>query len=142
MGESFNSRNSYSKYLKSANTRWYWIFLGLTFLCMIIVILIPVDQNPVLIFRLILGSILILFLPGYSMLKMLFSNKTFNSIEIATLSIGFSLALTPIVVLLLNYTDFGITQNSIVIGITLLNTIFASIGVIKNYTLTNREEVQ
>ena len=54
--------------------------------------------------RYLLGSLFVLFLPGYTFIKALFPAKQLDSIERTALSIGMSLALVPMIGLLLNYT--------------------------------------
>lgn len=59
--------------------------------------------------RIILGLIFILFLPGYSLIAALFPNgKDIDWIERIALSFGLSIAVTPLIGLLLNYTPWGI----------------------------------
>ena len=50
----------------------------------------------------------VLFLPGFTLIKTLFPTREIDNIERTALSIGMSLALVPLVGLLLNYTPWGI----------------------------------
>ena len=64
--------------------------------------------------RVILGSIFTLFLPGYSLIEALYPRgDELSPLERLALSIGLSLALVPLVGLLLNYTPWGIRLNPI-----------------------------
>ena len=59
--------------------------------------------------RIILGLLFVLFLPGYSLIAALFpKKKDLDTIERLALSFGLSIAITPLIGLLLNYTPFGI----------------------------------
>jgi uncharacterized membrane protein len=71
-----------------------------------VVFTVPEDAYPIVYLRYILGSIFILWLPGYTFIKALFPEKELDSIERIALSIGMSIALVPIIGLLLNYTPF------------------------------------
>ncbi len=71
-----------------------------------IFVLIPVLNESFI--RTVLGLPLVLFLPGYALLAMLFPTKTgLEGIERAALSIGMSVAIVPLIGLVLNNTSFG-----------------------------------
>jgi uncharacterized membrane protein len=94
-----------------------------------------------------LGAIFILWLPGYAFIKALFpqhlpfskglahtletSEKNIDTIETIALSFGMSLALVPIVGLLLNYTPWGIRLTPITLGLTALTLIFATAAIVR-----------
>jgi uncharacterized membrane protein len=78
--------------------------------------------------RITLGLIFILFLPGYALIAALFpSGKSIDWIERLALSFGLSIAVTPLIGLMLNYTPWGIRLEPIVASITLF--IFAMCGI-------------
>ena len=78
--------------------------------------------------RIVLGLIFILFLPGYALIAALFpSGKSIDWIERLALSFGLSIAVTPLIGLVLNYTPWGIRLEPIVASLTLF--IFAMCGV-------------
>jgi uncharacterized membrane protein len=87
----------------------------------------------------VLGAVFVLWLPGYAFIKALFpeqlpvktSDKDLDTIERIALSVGMSLALVPMVGLLLNYTPWGIRLTPIVLSLLALTTIFATAGVIR-----------
>jgi len=66
--------------------------------------MIPEGTYPINYVRYLLGSLFVLFLPGYSFIKALFPTKDIDNIERIALSIGMSLALVPIIGLLLTLT--------------------------------------
>ena len=74
--------------------------------------------------RTILGILLVIFIPGYVLIAALFPGKDdLDSIERIALSFALSIAITPLVGLLLNYTSFGITLDSTLIVLTTLTLI-------------------
>ncbi|MCK5292566.1 MAG: DUF1616 domain-containing protein [Thermoplasmata archaeon] len=78
--------------------------------------------------RIVLGLIFILFLPGYALIAALFpSGKSIDWIERIALGFGLSIAVTPLIGLILNYTPWGIRLEPIVASLTLF--IFAMCGV-------------
>jgi uncharacterized membrane protein len=81
----------------------------------------------------VFGSVFVLFLPGFSLIKALFSTKELDNVERLALSIGLSLALVPMAGLLLNYTPFGIRTAPVTVCLLVLTLVFASAAVIRDY---------
>ncbi len=83
-----------------------------------------IPDSPV---RIVLGLPFVLFFPGYMLLCVLFPQKSdITNLERLALSIGLSLAITPLIALALNYTPMGIQMSSIVtslFGFTIAMTI-------------------
>lgn len=130
-----------STYLKTKEALWYWITLILIIVTTATVFTVPENVGPLVYVRYILGTIFVLWLPGYSFIKALFptgatnkkSSGNIDSIERTALSIGLSLALVPIVGLLLNYTPWGIRLIPIVLSLLTLTTIFATAAIIREH---------
>lgn len=60
-----------------------------------LVFTVPENAYPIVYARYVLGSIFVLFLPGYSLIKALFPTRELDNIERTALSIGMSLAPSP-----------------------------------------------
>ena len=120
-----------TNYLRSSQSYWYWITIILTSTTALLVFTIPENAFPQVYARHILGSIFVLWLPGYVFIKALFPEKELDSIERVALSIGMSLALVPIVGLLLNYTPWGIRLTPIVLSLLALTIVFATAAIIR-----------
>lgn len=126
-------------YLKTSNTSWYWITIATTLAALISVLSIPENAYPIVIVRYVLGAIFILWLPGYAFIKALFpvklpiktADKNLDTVERIALSFGMSLALVPIVGLLLNYTPWGIRLTPITVSLTALTLSFATAAVVR-----------
>lgn len=74
--------------------------------------------------RVIFTVPVILFIPGYVLIAALFPEKTsIDGIERFALSVGLSIAVVPLIGLVLNYTPFGIRLNPIVISLVLFTLI-------------------
>ena len=122
-----------SRYIFSRQAYWYWTIIALSAATTTLVFTIPEDAYPIVYARYLLGSIFVLALPGYSFIKALFPTKELDNIERAALSIGLSLALTPIVGLLLNYTPWGIRLTPVTLSLLTLTTTLATIALIRSY---------
>jgi uncharacterized membrane protein len=90
--------------------------------------------------RYMLGSITVLFLPGYSLIEALYPDReSLKPLERLALSIGLSLALTPLIGLILNYTPWGIRLNPTTTAITTLTTTLLTISAYRKYTILKLE---
>jgi len=135
-------------YVKSSQTLWYWITLTLTVATVIVVFTISEDQIPLVYIRYVLGTIFILWLPGYAFIKALFptqlpiktTDKDLDNIERIALSLGMSIALVPIVGLLLNYTPWGIRLTPITLSLTALTLAFATAALLREKQTSARNQ--
>lgn len=141
----------FTSYLGSTQARWYWLTVALTIVTVLVIFTVPEDAFPLTYLRYILGSIFVLWLPGYAFIKALFpqnlpfthalarsldtSEKSLDTIERIALSLGMSLALVPMVGLLLNYTPWGIRLEPIVLSLLAMTTIFATAAVIREHQI-------
>jgi hypothetical protein len=96
---------SLGSYALSPFSLWFWGALVST---LVSLGLIFVTSGAALYLRYVFGSILVLFLPGYSLIEALYPKKELDDLTRFALSIGLSLALVPLAGLILNYTPFGI----------------------------------
>jgi len=137
----------FTKYLRSTQAFWYWTTVILTITTAILVFTVPEDAYPIVYARYLLGSIFVLFLPGYSLIKALFPTKVpistpskeLDNIERIALSIGISLALVPIIGLLLNYTPWGIRLTPITISLLALTLTLSTAAIIREHQTKTQE---
>ena len=93
--------------------------------------------------RITLGLLSILFFPGYTLLSALFPKQdSIGGIERIALSFGLSIAVTPIIGLILNYTPWGITLYPILISITLFILVTSTIAWYRQWTLPPNERTK
>ncbi|MGB9023225.1 MAG: DUF1616 domain-containing protein [Candidatus Bathyarchaeia archaeon] len=95
------------------------------------------DDFPLVVFRWVLGSVFVLFIPGYVAVEALFpKGRELDGIERLALSVGLSLALVPLVGLLLNYTPWGIRLDPIMISLTILTIGLALVAFARRFRLS------
>ena len=112
---------------------WFWSTLAVTALALLSVTLIP-DLFPLNTFRWVLGSIFVLYLPGYTLLQFLFPKRSeFDALERFALSIGVSLAIVPLIGLLLNYTPWGIRLAPITASLGIFTIATAVVAATRKY---------
>jgi len=110
---------------------WYWAIVVLALATTALIFTVPEDAYPLIYARYLLGSVFVLWLPGYTLIKALFPTKELDNIELIALSIGISLALVPITGLLLNYTPWGIRTTPITLTLLALTLTFATAAIIR-----------
>lgn len=130
-----------TEYIVSAKAYWYWTVIALSLATTILVFTVPENAYPIVYARYILGSIFVLWLPGYSFIKALFptkvpiqtSSENLDKIERIALSAGMSLALVPITGLLLNYTPWGIRLTPVTLSLLALTITFATVALLREH---------
>ena len=96
------------------------------------------NQTPI---RTVLGILLVLFLPGYSLIAALFPRKgDLDSIERVALSFGLSIAVTPLIGLALNYTPWGIRLDPILICLVAFTLSMCLIAHLRRRSLPDNEK--
>jgi len=125
-------------YIFSAHAAWFWIIITLSITTTISVFTIPEKAIPYVYIRYVLGSVFVLLLPGYSLIKTLFPTREIDNIERTALSIGMSLALVPLVGLLLNYTPWGIRLTPVTLSLLSLTIILTITGLLREHNEKTR----
>lgn len=99
-----------------------WLYGSLTIsLATVLVIYAILSNSPFVALRWVLGSVFIFLIPGYVTVEGLFPRgRRPDAIERFALSVGLSLALVPLVGLMLDYTAWGITLTPIVTSLIAL----------------------
>jgi len=78
----------------------------------------------------------VLFIPGYVTVEALFpKGREMDGIERFALSVGLSLALVPLIGLLLNYTPWGIRLTPIVLSLVVFTVGVAGVGAGRRFKL-------
>jgi len=98
------------------------IFIALWMVAAVLCIYVPVLNQSFL--RVLFALPMILFIPGYVLIAALFPDKEdLDGIERLALSFGLSIAIVPLIGLVLNYTPWGIRLDPIVISLVAFTTV-------------------
>ena len=127
--------------LLSKNVAWYWITVTFAIATAFIIFFVPTNLYPAAYIRQTLGLVFILFLPGYTFMKMLFphrvpfktNSENMDAVERIILSLSLSLSLTPIVGLVLYYTPLGFGVAAITLSLLTLTLILGTISLMREY---------
>lgn len=107
----------------------------LAFLLILIIALFPSN-----VLRIILGLPFILLFPGYTLIAALFPRKTdLGNIERVALSLGLSIAIVPLIGLILNYTPWGIRLYPILTSLTIFILTTSAIAWYRRHKLAQGE---
>lgn len=128
--------DSYLAYLKAHEENSWFYLVVLASLTTFLAIYVLPSTYPLVILRWVVGFVFVLLLPGYVTIQALFpEGKELDSIERFALTVGLSLAITPLIGLLLNYTPWGIRLNPIVVALSLFTLGIAVAGTFRRYKL-------
>lgn len=123
---------SFIDYAKSPLALWFW---GATLATLFSLALISVTSGIALYLRYVFGGLLILYLPGYSLIEFLYAKKKeLDELTRVALSIGLSLAIVPLIGLVLNYTPFGIRLIPIALSLVGFTLIFLFLALGRKHT--------
>jgi Protein of unknown function (DUF1616) len=118
---------TFLSFLVSPLSLWFW---GALTSAIASLALIYISSGVVLYLRYVFGGLLVLFLPGYSLVEALYAKKQeLEGLTRIALSIGLSLALVPLTGLVLNYTPFGIRLLPVTVSLVMLTVVFLLLAV-------------
>ena len=105
-----------------------------------ILLIIVITFFPSNVLRIILGLPLMLFFPGYALIAALFPKKSaLDGIERLALSFGLSIAVVPLIGLVLNYTTWGIRLYPVLISLTIFIAVTSVIAWYRRQRLAQAE---
>jgi len=126
--------SSLAQYARSFYSLWFW---ALSFLIVVTgsAIYLTPQTPPYIYLRYAVGSLFVLYLPGFALIEALYPKRDdLEPLERLALSIGLSLALVPLVGLVLNYTPWGIRLDPIFISLAFLTIALATVAVARKFT--------
>jgi uncharacterized membrane protein len=114
------------------------IFAGIWLITAMAAIYLPaLNESPL---RIVLTLPAILFIPGYCLIAALFPKKDdIGLVERIMLSIGFSIAIVPLIGLGLNFTSWGIRLDPIVVSLTLFSGVMIIAAFYSRVVIPSRE---
>ena len=134
------SNHSFSSYLKSTQALWFWVSIAIALTTMLVSFFINEDFYPWYYLRNMLGLIFVLWLPGYTFIKLLFPQKMslrssdiLSNVEQIALGIVMSLALVALTGLILNFTPWGINLFTIIFSLLAVSLLFAIAAIVRAY---------
>ena len=93
---------SFSLFLFSVESLWFWFLV--VFVVFTSGLVLFVVEPPLVYLRYVFGGVLVLYVPGAVLLEALYPSSELEPLERFALSIGLSLAVVPLLGLVLNFT--------------------------------------
>jgi hypothetical protein len=124
---------TYPGYLSPTYSAWLWLLVAALATMLASVYLLP-QAPPFTLVRALTGFLACLYLPGYALIEALYpQRRELEELERVTLSVGLSLALTPLMGLVLNYTPWGIRLDPVALSVTSLTLVLGLIASYRKY---------
>jgi len=135
--------NSFRAYSVGNETVWYWVTIGIGFFAALLFFTISETAYPLIYLRNFMGLFLVLFLPGYVFVRILFpinvmtktQHKQIETIQRVALSIGISAVIVTIIGLLVYYSPWGLDLSPIVLSLFVLTSVLATAALFKEYRI-------
>jgi Protein of unknown function (DUF1616) len=133
----FQNQNSFYGYIaRTYASLPFWLVVAITVLTLVSIYFVPSSSAPLSTIRYIVGAIFVLILPGFSILQLVFPTKDISNLERLALSLALSLALVPLIGLVMAYTPLGIRLLPLVIFLSLLCISISIIGAYRKYRIS------
>jgi hypothetical protein len=119
-------------YAADPESLWFW---GVALLVAVTLPLVFfASGSPLIYARYVLGSLFVLYLPGSMLIEALYSKAgDLGGLERVALSIGLSLALVPLIGLILNFTPWGIRLVPVTISLALVTLAMAVVALYRKF---------
>jgi uncharacterized membrane protein len=119
------------RYLFSPYSFWFWEVIVATLSSMGSVLLL---SGPLFYVRIVLGGLMVLFLPGYLLVSVIYpKNTTLDGLTRLVSSFVLSLAVVTLVGFVLNYTPFGISLGAVVVSLGTLTLLLALVSTVTKF---------
>ncbi len=133
-----NPERQIGSYLSQGNALWYWATLLVGVATVTCVFAVPGNAIPFSYVRNVLGIVFVFLLPGFAFLKAVFpvgfphaSSENVGFIEQFGLSLGLSVALTPMVGLVLYYMPLGLGTPLVTLCVFAVTVLLATAGLVR-----------
>lgn len=121
-----------ASYFVNLENAWFWAVTALVAVTMLVVFM--VNSSALIYLRYVLGGVFVLFLPGFLLISALYArSEEMDTLERLALSIGLSLAVVPLIGLVLNYTPWGIRLEPIMVSLAFFSEVMAVVCVVRRF---------
>lgn len=118
---------------------WFWSIVAFT-IATIIIVYTSSSLSFIMPLRYVFGTIYVLFLPGYVLVEALYpEERELKPLERLALSIGLSLAVVPLIGLILNYTPWGIRLDPIIISLATYTLGLTLVATMRKFRVLRRK---
>jgi len=126
-------RLTFYQFIKSPRELWFSIIYLITTLNIIFWYLIPEEENNLVWIRYIIGTLFILIIPGASVTYFLKIDKIIGSLEKFIIIVLMSIAISPAVGLILNFTPWGVDPIVLLVVLSLFSYLLSGASLISRW---------
>jgi len=120
------------RYVLGLESLWFWFITALVTLTVLIVFYAV--NPPLLYFRYVLGAFFVLYVPGSMLIEALYpTGEHLEGLERTALSIGLSLAVVPLIGLLLNFLPWGLRLTPIMMSLAIFAEAMATVALVRKH---------
>ncbi len=124
---------TFIQYLTSVHAFWYWAVVATTLATLATIYVLP-QRPPFIYLRYVLGTVFVLYIPGFTLVEALYPKDTdLDPLERLALSLGLSLAVVPLIGLVLNYTPWGIRLTPVVSALSTFSITLATVAAYRRF---------
>ena len=128
-----NTEVSFLNYIKNISESFpFWLTVLISSIMLIMIYLLPQTLTS---FRIVVGGILVFLIPGYASIQLLFPAKDMEITQQVVLSVGLSLAIVPLIGLLLNYSPWGLRLEPVVASLSTFGVGLSLAGAYRRFLL-------
>jgi uncharacterized membrane protein len=114
---------------------WFWATIILAACAVLTATFVP-DIFPINIMRWVLGSVFVLYLPGFTLTEFLFPERnSLDSLERFAVSVCLSLVVVMFIGFILNYLPWGIRFTPLIGSLSLFVLCFATLASVRKYMM-------
>ena len=118
-------------FLLSNNARWYQIVMLISFSSVFSVIFQITGTLNFL--RNLIGVVYVLFIPGYSVTRILYMSEEISSTKNILFSMAISVSIAAFVGILLNYSSYGITPVPVALAVFIIVLLLSNTAIYMEY---------
>ena len=134
-----NTEVSFLNYIKNISESFpFWLTVLISSIMLIMIYLLPQTLTS---FRIVVGGILVFLIPGYASIQLLFPAKDMEITQQVVLSVGLSLAIVPLIGLLLNYSPWGLRLEPVVASLSTVGVGLSLAGAYRRFLLRLSQSV-
>ncbi len=133
------SHMSFISYLFGSPGWWFWLYQAGVVLGALAALLLPHSPPQVELVKVFMGAPMLFYLPGYGLLKALFPERKWGSLEEAAASIALSLSMDPLVGLVLVQTRPGMTVITTLVSFAFLEVVLGLAAAYRRYEVERRD---
>jgi len=128
-----NTEVSFLNYIKNISESFpFWLTVLISSIMLITIYLLPQTLTS---FRIVVGGILVFLIPGYASIQLLFPAKDMEITQQVVLSVGLSLAIVPLIGLLLNYSPWGLRLEPVMVSLSTFGVGLSLAGAYRRFLL-------